>query len=71
MQFLHIRSHSNVPQTIEQHANIQGTSSSGGAEQAQIRHIIQFKSLSNDFYINHIFFFNGLESWIDSYNDHE
>jgi hypothetical protein len=39
MQFLHIGLHSKVPQTIEQHANIQGTSSSGGAEQAQIRHI--------------------------------
>ena len=39
IQFLHIGVHSKVPHTIEQHAKIQGTSSSGGIEQAQIKHI--------------------------------
>tara|TARA_A100001035_G_C27481853_1_gene363602 strand:+ start:396 stop:542 length:147 start_codon:yes stop_codon:yes gene_type:complete len=39
MQFLHIILQDNFAMTIEQQANIQGTSSSGGMEQAQIRHI--------------------------------
>jgi hypothetical protein len=39
MQFLQIILHSNIAHTIEQHANMQGTSSSGGKEQEQTRHI--------------------------------
>jgi hypothetical protein len=39
MQFLQIILHFNVAHIIEQHARIQGTSSSGGIEQAQMRHM--------------------------------
>lgn len=39
MQFLQMGVHSKVPHTIEQQAKIQGTSSSGGVEHAQIIHI--------------------------------
>ena len=38
-QFLQTTLQSNVPHTTEQHANIHGTSSSGGTEQEQTAHI--------------------------------
>ena len=39
IQFLQIVRQVNVPMTMEQHAMTQGTSWSGGNEQAQTRHI--------------------------------